>query len=281
MVEFHRRFPKRYHDVGIAEQHAVTFAAGIACEGLKPVVAIYSTFLQRGYDQLIHDVAIQNLPVVFALDRGGIVGADGATHCGAFDIPYIRCIPNLSLIAPSDEEQCRRALTSAFRQDHPVAVRYPRGAGVGVPVSDTLEELPWGRGEVRRRGARVAILAFGTLLHPALAAAEKLDATVADMKFIKPLDVELVLELARTHEAIVTVEEGATMGGAGSAVGEALAAAGLAVPMLQLGLPDRFVEHGDPGKLLALCGLDAAGIERAVLERFGSPLAVVRPAANG
>jgi 1-deoxy-D-xylulose-5-phosphate synthase len=281
MVEFHKRFPKRYHDVGIAEQHAVTFAAGLACEGLKPVVAIYSTFLQRGYDQLIHDVAIQNLPVVFALDRGGIVGADGATHCGAFDIPYIRCIPNLSLIAPSDEEQCRRALTSAFRQDHPVAVRYPRGAGVGVPVSDTLEELPWGRGEVRRRGARVAILAFGTLLHPALAAAEKLDATVADMKFIKPLDVELVLELARTHEAIVTVEEGATMGGAGSAVGEALAAAGLAVPMLQLGLPDRFVEHGDPGKLLALCGLDAAGIERAVLERFGSPLAVVRPAANG
>jgi 1-deoxy-D-xylulose-5-phosphate synthase len=281
MVEFHRRFPKRYHDVGIAEQHAVTFAAGIACEGLKPVVAIYSTFLQRGYDQLIHDVAIQNLPVVFALDRGGIVGADGATHCGAFDIPYIRCIPNLSLIAPSDEEQCRRALTSAFRQDHPVAVRYPRGAGVGVPVSDTLEELPWGRGEVRRRGARVAILAFGTLLHPALAAAEKLDATVADMKFIKPLDVELVLELARTHEAIVTVEEGATMGGAGSAVGEALAAAGLAVPMLQLGLPDRFVEHGDPGKLLALCGLDAAGIERAVLERFGSPLALVRPAVNG
>ncbi|MFM7533970.1 MAG: 1-deoxy-D-xylulose-5-phosphate synthase [Rubrivivax sp.] len=281
MVEFHKRFPKRYHDVGIAEQHAVTFAAGLACEGLKPVVAIYSTFLQRGYDQLIHDVAIQNLPVVFALDRGGVVGADGATHCGAFDIPYIRCIPNLSLIAPSDEEQCRRALTTAFRQDHPVAVRYPRGAGAGVPVSATLEALPWGRGEVRRRGARVAILAFGTLLHPALAAAEKLDATVADMKFVKPLDVELVLELARSHEAIVTIEEGATMGGAGSAVGEALAAAGVAVPMLQLGLPDRFLEHGDPAKLLAQCGLDAAGIERSVLERFGSPLVQVRPAVNG
>jgi 1-deoxy-D-xylulose-5-phosphate synthase len=281
MVEFHKRFPKRYHDVGIAEQHAVTFAAGMACEGLKPVVAIYSTFLQRGYDQLIHDVAIQNLPVVFALDRGGIVGADGATHCGAFDIPYIRCIPNLSLIAPSDEEQCRRALTTAFRQDHPVAVRYPRGAGAGVPVSSALEELPWGRGELRRRGTRVAILAFGTLLHPALAAADKLDATVADMKFVKPLDVELVLELARTHEAFVTIEEGATMGGAGSAVGEALAAAGLTMPLLQLGLPDRFVEHGDPGKLLALCGLDAAGIERSVLERFGGTLALVRPAVNG
>jgi 1-deoxy-D-xylulose-5-phosphate synthase len=209
------------------------------------------------------------------------VGADGATHCGAFDIPYIRCIPNMSLIAPSDEEQCRRALTTAFRQDHPVAVRYPRGAGVGVAVSGTLEELPWGRGEVRRRGARVAILAFGTLLHPALAAADKLDATVADMKFVKPLDTALVLELARTHEALVTLEEGATMGGAGSAVGEALAAAGLALPLLQLGLPDRFLEHGDPAKLLALCGLDAAGIERSVLERFGSPLALVRPAVNG
>jgi 1-deoxy-D-xylulose-5-phosphate synthase len=281
MVEFHKRFPDRYYDVGIAEQHAVTFAAGLACEGLKPVVAIYSTFLQRGYDQLIHDVALQNLPVVFALDRGGIVGADGATHCGAFDIPYIRCIPNLSLIAPSDEEQCRRALTTAFRQDHPVAVRYPRGAGAGVPVSSALEELPWGRGEVRRRGTRVAILAFGTLLHPALAAADKLDATVADMKFVKPLDVELVLELARTHEAFVSIEEGATMGGAGSAVGEALAAAGLTMPLLQLGLPDRFVEHGDPGKLLALCGLDAAGIERSVLERFGGTLALVRPAVNG
>ena len=281
MVEFHKRFPKRYHDVGIAEQHAVTFAAGLACEGLKPVVAIYSTFLQRGYDQLIHDVAIQNLPVVFALDRGGIVGADGATHCGAFDLAYVRCIPNMSVITPSDEEQCRRALTSAFRQNHPVAVRYPRGAGVGVATSSTLEELPWGRGEVRRRGARVAILAFGTLLHPALAAAEQLDATVADMKFVKPLDVELVRELARTHQALVTIEEGVTMGGAGSAVGEALAAAGLNLPLMHLGLPDQFIEHGDPGKLLALCGLDAAGIERSVRERFAGLLTTVRPAVNG
>jgi len=281
MVEFHKRFPQRYHDVGIAEQHAVTFAAGLACEGLKPVVAIYSTFLQRGYDQLIHDVAIQNLPVVFALDRGGIVGADGATHCGAYDMAYVRCVPNMSLLAPSDEEQCRRALTTAFRQNHPVAVRYPRGAGIGAPLSAGLEELPWGKGEMRREGRRVAILAFGTLLHPALEAAARLDASVADMKFVKPLDTALVLELARTHEALVTVEEGCTMGGAGSAVSEALAAAGVTVPVLHLGLPDRFVEHGDPGKLLALCGLDAAGIERAVLERFGSPLQVVRPAANG
>jgi 1-deoxy-D-xylulose-5-phosphate synthase len=281
MVEFHKRFPQRYHDVGIAEQHAVTFAAGLACEGLKPVVAIYSTFLQRGYDQLIHDVAIQNLPVVFALDRGGIVGADGATHCGAYDMAFVRCVPNMSLLAPSDEDQCRRALTTAFRQNHPVAVRYPRGAGIGAPLSAGLEELPWGKGEVRREGRRVAILAFGTLLHPALEAAARLDASVVDMKFVKPLDTALVLELARTHEALVTVEEGCTMGGAGSAVSEALAAAGVTVPVLHLGLPDRFVEHGDPGKLLALCGLDAAGIERAVLERFGSPLQVVRPAANG
>ncbi|MFZ4649722.1 MAG: transketolase C-terminal domain-containing protein, partial [Rubrivivax sp.] len=243
--------------------------------------AIYSTFLQRGYDQLIHDVAIQNLPVVFALDRGGIVGADGATHCGAYDMAFVRCVPNMSLLAPSDEDQCRRALTTAFRQNHPVAVRYPRGAGIGAPLSAGLEELPWGKGEVRREGRRVAILAFGTLLHPALEAAARLDASVVDMKFVKPLDTALVLELARTHEALVTVEEGCTMGGAGSAVSEALAAAGVTVPVLHLGLPDRFVEHGDPGKLLALCGLDAAGIERAVLERFGSPLQVVRPAANG
>jgi 1-deoxy-D-xylulose-5-phosphate synthase len=280
LVEFQQRFPKRYFDVGIAEQHAVTFAAGLACEGLKPVVAIYSTFLQRGYDQLIHDVALQNLPVVFALDRAGIVGADGPTHCGAYDIAYVRCIPNCSLIAPSDEEQCRRALTAAFRQDHPVAVRYPRGAGAGVPTESTLHELPWGKGEVRREGRRVAILAFGTLLHPALAAGEKLDATVVDMKFVKPLDTELVLELARCHDALVTVEEGCVMGGAGSAVGEALAAAGLPRPLLQLGLPDVFVEHGDPGKLLAKCGLDAGGIERSIQERFPAPLQVVRPAAN-
>jgi 1-deoxy-D-xylulose-5-phosphate synthase len=269
MVEYHKRFPKRYHDVGIAEQHAVTFAAGLACEGLKPVVAIYSTFLQRGYDQLIHDVAIQNLPVMFALDRAGLVGADGATHAGAYDIAYIRCVPNLSLIAPSDEDQCRKALTTAFRHPGAVAVRYPRGAGVGAPIEPALTELPWGRGEVRRQGQRIAVLAFGTLLHPCLAVAERLGLTVADMKFIKPLDTELVVELARSHEAIVTVEEGALMGGAGSAVAEALAAAGVTVPVLHLGLPDEFIEHGDPGKLLSLCGLDAVGIEASIVRRFG------------
>ena len=278
MVEFHKRFPKRYHDVGIAEQHAVTFAAGLACEGLKPVVAIYSTFLQRGYDQLIHDVAIQNLPVMFALDRAGLVGADGATHAGAYDIAYIRCVPNLSLIAPSDEDQCRKALTTAFRQGHAVAVRYPRGSGVGAPIDPALTELPWGRGEVRRQGQRIAILAFGTLLHPCLAVAERLGLTVADMKFIKPLDVALACELARSHDAIVTVEEGSLMGGAGSAVAEALAAAGVTVPLLHLGLPDEFIEHGDPGKLLAMCGLDAAGIEASIVRRFG-PLPALAAAA--
>ena len=278
MVEFHKRFPKRYHDVGIAEQHAVTFAAGLACEGLKPVVAIYSTFLQRGYDQLIHDVAIQNLPVMFALDRAGLVGADGATHAGAYDIAYIRCVPNLSLIAPSDEDQCRKALTTAFRQGHAVAVRYPRGSGVGAPIDPALTELPWGRGEVRRQGQRVAILAFGTLLHPCLAVAERLGLTVADMKFIKPLDAALACELARSHDAIVTVEEGSLMGGAGSAVAEALAAAGVTVPLLHLGLPDEFIEHGDPGKLLAMCGLDAAGIEASIVRRFG-PLPALAAAA--
>jgi 1-deoxy-D-xylulose-5-phosphate synthase len=283
MVEFHKRFPGRYHDVGIAEQHAVTLGAGMACEGLKPVVAIYSTFLQRGYDQLIHDVALQNLPVMFALDRAGIVGADGPTHAGAYDIAFVRCVPNMSLIAPSDEDQCRKALTTAFRQNHPVAVRYPRGSGVGVPIDPALTELPWGKGEVRRKGQRIAVLAFGTLLHPALAAAERLGATVADMKFIKPLDTALVLELARTHDALVTVEEGCVMGGAGAAVSEALAAAGMLKPVLHLGLPDIFVEHGDPAKLLSMCGLDAKGIEQSILKRFGPPLQlVVSPAAvNG
>jgi 1-deoxy-D-xylulose-5-phosphate synthase len=284
MVEFQKRFPLRYHDVGIAEQHAVTFAAGLACEGLKPVVAIYSTFLQRAYDQLIHDVAIQNLPVVFALDRAGIVGADGATHAGAYDVAFIRCVPNLSLLAPADENECRMALTTAFRQDHPVAVRYPRGAGVGTTVQAALTELPWGRGEVRRRGHRVAILAFGTLLYPALEAAERLDATVANMRFVKPLDTALVEELARTHEGIVTVEEGCVAGGAGAAVMEALHAAGLKTPVLALGLPDEFIEHGDPAKLLSMLGLDAAGIELSIMKRFGARPALVtsalRPAVN-
>lgn len=276
MVEFHKRFPERYFDVGIAEQHAVTFAAGIACEGLKPVVAIYSTFLQRAYDQLIHDVALQNLPVVFALDRAGIVGADGATHAGAYDIAYLRCIPNMSVLTPADENECRQALYTAFQQNHPVAVRYPRGSGAGTEIAQEMTAIPFGKGEIRRQGSRVAILAFGTLLYPALAAAEKLDATVANMRFAKPLDAELVADLARHHDALVTVEEGCTMGGAGSAVLEALAAAGLSTPVLTLGLPDVFVEHGDPAKLLAMCGLDAAGIEQAIIKRFGAKPALVR-----
>lgn len=269
LVEFEQRFPDRYYDVGIAEQHAVTFAAGLACEGLKPVVAIYSTFLQRAYDQLIHDVAIQNLPVVFALDRAGLVGADGATHAGAYDIPFLRCVPNMSIACPADEAECRQLLTSAFEQDHPVSVRYPRGAGVGKLPNASLDALPLGKGEVRRQGTRIAVLAFGTLLYPALAAGEALNATVANMRWVKPLDRELLLEIARTHDAIVTVEEGAIMGGAGSAVSEALQEAGLIRPMLQLGLPDRFIEHGDPVKLLSGIGLDAPGIEQSIRERFG------------
>ncbi|HEX7438410.1 MAG TPA: 1-deoxy-D-xylulose-5-phosphate synthase, partial [Caldimonas sp.] len=288
MVEFEKRFPKRYHDVGIAEQHAVTFAAGLACEGLKPVVAIYSTFLQRGYDQLIHDVAIQNLPVVFALDRAGIVGADGPTHAGNYDIAYLRCIPNMSILTPADENECRQALYTAFLQNHPCAVRYPRGHGAGVAVRSEMTAIPFGKGEVRRQikrpaaqpGQRIAILAFGTLLHPALAAAEQLDATVANMRFVKPLDVALVTELAASHDAIVTVEEGCIMGGAGSAVLEVLAAAQISTPVLALGLPDEFIEHGDPGKLLALLGLDGAGIEAAIRERFSPAPVLMRAAAN-
>ena len=273
MVEFHQRFPKRYHDVGIAEQHAVTFAAGMACEGLKPVVAIYSTFLQRGYDQLIHDVALQKLPVVFALDRAGLVGADGATHAGAYDIPFLRCIPNMSIACPADENECRKLLSSAFEQDHPVAVRYPRGAGAGVAPDASLDALPFGKGEVRRRGQRVAVLAFGTLLYPALQAGQALDATVVNMRWAKPLDLELLLLIAASHDALVTVEEGAIMGGAGSAVGEALQAAGVVKPLLQLGLKDEFIEHGDPAYLLALQGLDAAGMEAAIRLRFADLLA--------
>ena len=268
MVEFHRRFPERYHDVGIAEQHAVTFAAGMACEGLKPVVAIYSTFLQRGYDQLIHDVALQNLPVVFALDRAGLVGADGATHAGAYDIPFLRCIPNMSIACPADEAECRQLLSSAFEQDHPVAVRYPRGAGAGVVPDTSLASLPFGKGEIRRQGQRIAILVFGTLLYPALQAAEKLNATVVNMRWVKPLDLALLLAVAAGHEALVTVEEGAIMGGAGSAVGEALQAAGIVMPVLQLGLKDEFIEHGEPAYLLDLQGLSAAGIESAIAARF-------------
>lgn len=277
MVEFEKRFPKRYYDVGIAEQHAVTFAAGMACEGVKPVVAIYSTFLQRGYDQLIHDVALQNLPVVFALDRAGLVGADGATHAGAYDIPFVRCIPNMAMACPADERECRQLLSTAFAQNHPVAVRYPRGSGAGVEPLADLAPLPYGKGEIRREsgqlaqaaeGPRIAILAFGTLLYPALEAAEALDATVVNMRWAKPLDVALLLDVAARHDALVTLEEGALMGGAGSAVLEALQAAQVLRPVLQLGLPDAFIEHGDPAKLLALQGLDAPGIAKAVRARF-------------
>ncbi|MBK6006778.1 1-deoxy-D-xylulose-5-phosphate synthase [Ramlibacter ginsenosidimutans] len=278
MVEFHQRFPDRYFDVGIAEQHAVTFAAGIACEGLKPVVAIYSTFLQRGYDQLIHDVALQKLPVVFALDRAGLVGADGPTHAGAYDIAYLRCIPNVSIACPADENETRKLLTTAYQQDHPVAVRYPRGAGVGTTVEPGLHPLPFGKGELRRQGHRVAVLAFGTLLYPVLQAADRLDLTVANMRWAKPLDTELLLQIAASHDALVTVEEGAIMGGAGSAVTEALNAAGIVKPVLQLGLRDEYAPHGDPAKLLSLQGLDAAGIEASIQARFGELLE--RPAPN-
>jgi 1-deoxy-D-xylulose-5-phosphate synthase len=269
MVAFHQRFPKRYYDVGIAEQHAVTFAAGLACEGLKPVVAIYSTFLQRGYDQLIHDVALQNLPVVFAIDRAGLVGADGATHAGAYDIAFIRCIPNMSLACPADERECRQLLSTAYAQNHPVAVRYPRGAGVGTVPGSDLDTLPFGKGEVRRQGEKLAILAFGTLLAPALEAAEKLNATVVNMRWVKPLDVDLLAQIAQSHAQLVTVEEGCIMGGAGSAVAEALQQLNLQRSVLHLGLPDVFIEHGDPAKLLALQGLDAVGMEASIRQRWG------------
>jgi 1-deoxy-D-xylulose-5-phosphate synthase len=277
LVEFEKRFPDRYHDVGIAEQHAVTFAAGLACEGLKPVVAIYSTFLQRAYDQLIHDVALQNLPVVFALDRAGLVGADGPTHAGNYDIAYLRSVPNVSIACPADENECRKLLTTAFQQDHPVAVRYPRGSGVGAAIEPGLMGLPFARGEVRREGKGVAVLAFGTLLYPALQAAEKLNLTVANMRWAKPLDTALLLQLAETHDAFVTVEEAAVMGGAGSAVTEALHAAGIAKPVLQLGLRDEFIPHGDPARLLSLQGLDAAGIEASIQARFAALLQRVPP----
>ncbi|WP_299530411.1 1-deoxy-D-xylulose-5-phosphate synthase [uncultured Herbaspirillum sp.] len=269
MVGFEKTFPKRYYDVGIAEQHAVTFAAGMACEGMKPVVAIYSTFLQRAYDQLIHDVALQNLDVTFALDRAGLVGADGATHAGNYDLAFLRCIPNMVVMAASDENECRKMLSTAYQYPGPAAVRYPRGAGVGAAVEKTLETLPLGRGEIRRQGRDVAILDFGSLLAPALSAGDKLNATVANMRFIKPLDVELVKQLAASHDALVTVEEGCIMGGAGAAVSEALAAAGINKPVLHLGLPDRFIDHGDAAQLLAQCGLDADGIAQSIVQRFG------------
>jgi 1-deoxy-D-xylulose-5-phosphate synthase len=280
LVEFERRFPSRYFDVGIAEQHAVTFAAGLACEGQKPVVAIYSTFLQRGYDQFIHDVALQNLDVTFALDRAGLVGADGATHAGNYDIAFLRCVPNMVVATPSDEAEARLLLTTCYRHAGPASVRYPRGGGRGAQVTSTLDEVPLGKGVVKRNGATIAILCFGTLLAAAQKAADALDATVADMRFVKPLDEALVRELASGHDALVTVEEGAVMGGAGSAVCEALNAAGITMPILQLGLPDRFIDHGEQQALLSGVGLDAAGIEASIRRRFGDLLARPIPKVN-
>ncbi len=277
LVEFEKSFPKRYYDVGIAEQHAVTFAAGMACEGMKPVVAIYSTFLQRAYDQLIHDVALQDLPVLFALDRAGLVGADGATHAGAYDIPFLRCIPNMLVMTPADEAECRDLLTTAFHQPHPTAVRYPRGAGVGKIPSTELRTLPLGKGEIRRKsnaptGQRLAILAFGTLLYAGLEVAEGIDATLANMRFVKPLDLDLIKSLAENHDYFVTIEDGAIQGGAGSACLEALAALGINKPLLQLGLPDEFIEHGDYQLLMTKCGLDVEGIANSIKKRFPAVL---------
>ncbi len=267
LVEFSKRFPDRYFDVAIAEQHAVTFAAGLAVEGLKPVVAIYSTFLQRAYDQLVHDVALQNLPVVFAIDRAGLVGSDGATHQGSYDLSYMRCIPNMMIMAPSDENECRQMLYTATTVEGPAAVRYPRGTGPGVPIEKAMQALPIGKGELKREGrSGLALLAFGPLLDSALLIGERLDATVVNMRFIKPIDEALILEIAGRHSALVTLEENAVQGGAGSAVAEVLAAEGVTMPMMQIGIPDRFIEHGSRESCLAAAGLDtpslSAGIER-------------------
>ena len=280
LVRFSQEFPQQYFDVAIAEQHAVTLAAGMACEGLKPVVAIYSTFLQRGYDQLIHDVALQNLDVLFAIDRGGVVGPDGATHAGSFDLSFLRCIPNMLVMAPADEAECRRMLTTGYRHPGPAAVRYPRGSGPGVAVSAELDGLPIGEAEVRRRGRGLAILAFGAMVTPAQQVGQELDATVVNMRYIKPLDEKLVLELARTHAGIVTVEDNAIMGGAGSAVAELLSAHGLNTPILHLGLPDTFIEHMSREQLLHQVGLDAAGLKASILKRWPQQPVPVRSAAG-
>jgi 1-deoxy-D-xylulose-5-phosphate synthase len=277
LVRFAALYPGRYFDVGIAEQHAVTFAAGLACEGMKPVVAIYSTFLQRAYDQLIHDVQIQNLPIVFAIDRAGLVGADGATHNGSYDLAYLRCLPNMTVMTPSDEDECRQMLYTAFQMNSPAAVRYPRGTGPGAVIRQDLVALPLAKGEIRRKGRsfallkkKIAILAFGSMLKPALEAAEVLDATVANMRFVKPLDEELVRDLAAVHDLLVTVEEGVVFGGAGSAVLEALHKGSARTPVLQLGLPDRFIDQGDPGVQLAAAGLDRDGIVKSIRERLSA-----------
>ena len=268
MVEFSQRFPNRYHDVGIAEQHAVTFAAGLACEGLKPVVAIYSTFLQRAYDQLIHDVALQNLPVVFALDRAGLVGADGPTHAGMFDIAFVRCIPNMSVACPADENECRQLLSTAYLQDHAVTVRYPRGAGVGVQVQKDLTPLPFGKAQVVREGKDLAILCFGPLLYEALKVAESLNATVVNMRWAKPLDIQTLQEVAQSHHRLVTLEDGTRMGGAGSAVLEALQDMKISKEVLVLGFEDEFTEHGDPSVLMQQYGLTATGIQKRIEEMW-------------
>ncbi|CAD85072.1 MULTISPECIES: 1-deoxy-D-xylulose-5-phosphate synthase [Nitrosomonas] len=268
LVRFSKEYPDRYFDVGIAEQHAVTFAAGAACEGLKPVVAIYSTFLQRAYDQLIHDVAIQNLPVVFAIDRAGLVGADGPTHAGSFDLSYLRCIPNITVMTPADENECRQMLYTAFQLDTPAAVRYPRGSGPGVQIQQEMQTIPLGKGEIRRQGKQIALLAFGSMLTPCLEAGDELDATVVNMRFVKPLDQELVATLAAEHELLVTIEENTIMGGAGSAVMESLSSLDKNVRLLQLGLPDSFIDQGDPAHMLSDCGLDKAGIIQSIKERF-------------
>ncbi|GGH96631.1 1-deoxy-D-xylulose-5-phosphate synthase [Pseudomonas fluvialis] len=268
LVSFAERYPTRYFDVAIAEQHAVTLAAGLACEGMKPVVAIYSTFLQRAYDQLIHDVAVQDLDVLFAIDRAGLVGEDGPTHAGSFDISYLRCIPGMLVMTPSDENELRQMLTTGYLHKGPAAVRYPRGSGPNAPIDSSLQPLPIGKGVLRRQGQRVALLVFGVQLAAALQAAEALDASVVDMRFVKPLDEALLLEMAASHSLLVSIEENTIMGGAGSAVGECLAAHGLAVPLLQLGLPDYYVEHARPEEMLAECGLDAAGIQQAIERRL-------------
>jgi 1-deoxy-D-xylulose-5-phosphate synthase len=274
LVRFSQEYPERYFDVAIAEQHAVTLAAGMACEGAKPVVAIYSTFLQRGYDQLIHDVALQNLDVLFAIDRGGVVGPDGATHAGSFDLSYLRCIPNMLVMAASDENECRQMLSTGFRHAGPAAVRYPRGSGPGAAISSTLETLPIGRAQVRRQGSRVALLAFGALVPVAETVGAEFGCTVVNMRFVKPLDRELILELARTHAGIVTLEDNAIMGGAGSAVAELLNAESITLPILQLGLPDRYIEHASREQVLAEAGLDASNVRAALLARWPT-LAVV------
>tara|TARA_R110002073_G_scaffold244162_2_gene406242 strand:- start:91 stop:948 length:858 start_codon:yes stop_codon:yes gene_type:complete len=268
MVEFAKRFPDRFYDVAIAEQHAVTLAAGLACDGIKPVVAIYSTFLQRAYDQLIHDVALQDLDVMFGIDRAGLVGEDGASHAGSFDLTYLRCIPNMVVMTPSDENETRQMLYTGFIHKGPSAVRYPRGTGPGVQIEKNMTALAIGKGRIRREGNRIAILNFGTLLPAALEVAEHLNATVADMRFVKPLDTELIDKLVSQHELLVTLEENTTQGGAGSAVNEHLASAGIVIPIMHLGLPDKFIDHGSHQQQLAAAGLDISGIQHAIEQRL-------------